>query len=153
MITIRKATLNDREIILFGNLAMARETEGKVLDSQVVRQGVTALLSDARKGVYYLAEINGKIAGQLMITTEWSDWRNREFWWIQSVYIHPEFRRQGIYSALHTEIRSLARRAGNVCGLRLYVDKQNRLAQKTYASQGMVPAHYDLYEEDWALHS
>jgi len=149
MIAIRKATLNDREIIIAGNLAMARETENKSLDSHTVRQGVTALLSDFNKGIYYLAEIDNQIAGQLMITTEWSDWRNREFWWIQSVYIWPQYRRRGVYSALHRQIRRWAQESDAVCGLRLYVDRDNINAQQTYKSLEMVRAHYELYEEDW----
>ncbi len=153
MITIRKATVEDRDIIVDNNMAMALETENKTLDQDIVRQGVTTVLSDSNKGMYYLAEIDGEIAGQLMITKEWSDWRNQEFWWIQSVYVPPKFRRKGVYSTLHRQVREWAEKSDSVCGLRLYVDRNNVAAQHTYESLGMTHAHYELYEEDWALTS
>ncbi len=151
MITIRLAEPTDRELIIAGNQKMALETESRTLDELTVTKGVDTVFADPTKGQYYIAEVDGKPAGQLMITTEWSDWRNRDFWWIQSVYILPEFRRNGVYSAMHRKIRELAQENGSVCGIRLYVDEDNIRAQKTYHSQGMIQARYLMFEEDWVL--
>ncbi|MCH7621944.1 MAG: GNAT family N-acetyltransferase [Chloroflexi bacterium] len=145
-ITIRRAIGSDLETIVDFNSAMARETEGKTLDLGRLRPGVAAVLADGGWGFYLLAEIAGQVAGQLMITTEWSDWRNAYFWWIQSVYVIPEHRRRGVYRALDQQVRAQARLRGNVCGVRLYVDRRNHGAQKVYSSLGMCPSHYDMYE-------
>jgi GNAT superfamily N-acetyltransferase len=134
------------------NVAMAWETEGKALDPHRVRRGVAAVLEEpGSRGDYYLAELAGRPVGQLLITTEWSDWRNGYFWWIQSVYVHPEHRRRGVYRTLHRHVLSEARRRGDVCGLRLYVDRDNRRAQGVYASLDMRRARYDLWETDFVL--
>jgi GNAT superfamily N-acetyltransferase len=125
---------------------MAQETEGLELNIDRLQRGVKALFNDPFKGVYYVAEINGEIVGQLMITYEWSDWRNATFWWIQSVYVHPEFRKQGIFRFLYQHIEALAKQRGDVCGLRLYVEKENERAQKTYESLGMKSSHYQMME-------
>lgn len=101
-------------------------------------------------GVYYLAEQDGRVVGQLLITFEFSDWRDGLFWWIQSVYVHPSARRGGVYRALHRHVEQEARKSGTACGLRLYVDKRNTRAQQVYRSLGLVPTEYDLYEADWS---
>ena len=129
---------------------MALETEGKNLDPDALHAGVAAVLEDGLKGFYLLAELGaegrGNPVGQLLVTSEWSDWRNAYFWWIQSVYVLPEHRRRGVYRALDQQVRVQAKLRGNVCGVRLYVDRQNHGAQKVYSSLGMVPSHYDMYE-------
>lgn len=117
------------------------------LDAEVVRQGVAAVLGDEHKGRYYVAVVNGTIVGQLMITYEWSDWRNGMFWWIQSVYVTPDFRRRGIYRTMYQQVKDLAASEPGVCGFRLYVEHENTRAQKTYEDLGMSAAPYRMYEE------
>ena len=143
---IRSATAADVETLVRFNAAMADETEDKALDQDVLRRGVTALLEDPLRGRYLLAEEDGATLGALAITLEWSDWRNGWFWWIQSVYVPPEARRRGVYRALYAKVLDEARAAGDVCGLRLYVERENAPAQETYASLGMSPAAYQMYE-------
>lgn len=133
------------------NVAMALETEAKTLVEGRLRAGVLALLQNEALGFGWLAEVENRPAGQLFITTEWSDWRNAYFWWIQSVYVAPEFRRQGVYRALEGQVRRDARAAGNVCGLRLYVARDNRAAQQVYVNLGMTLSHYDFYEVEFEL--
>ena len=99
------------------------------------------------RGFYLVAEVAGAVAGCLLITYEWSDWRNRMFWWIQSVYVKPEFRGRGVYTALDGKVRELAAREGNVCGFRLYVHKGNARAQEVYRSLGMEETAYLVYED------
>ena len=149
-IKVRRATTTDLETLVRFNSAMALETEAKTLDLAMLRAGVLAALENEALGFYFLAEIKGRAAGQLLITTEWSDWRNAYFWWIQSVYTDPEFRRQGVYRALERQIREEALASGNVCGVRLYVDKSNYAAQQVYVNLGMSPSHYDLYEIEFS---
>ncbi len=149
MITIRRATPADAETIALFNEAMARETEGKTLDASTIREGVRALLARPDRGFYIVAEEGGTVLGQLMITFEWSDWRNGLFWWIQSVYVRPERRGAGVYRALHERVRGMAREAGGVCGLRLYVERANAVAMATYRRMGMEETHYRLFEEIW----
>ena len=148
---IRHAFLSDAEALAAYNSAMARETEHLDLDAARLLAGVRAVLADASKGFYLVAESGGRVVGQMMITFEWSDWRNGVFWWIQSVYVHPDFRRRGIFSRLYEHAAGLARSAGNVCGLRLYVEKENRNAQRTYERLGMHQTAYELYEIDFVL--
>ena len=145
----RAATLEDSEAIQAFNIAMALETEGKSLCPETISGGVRALIEDPSKGFYLVAERKGAIVGSLLVTKEWSDWRNGSFWWIQSVYVSPEYRRQGVYKALHFYAAEDARQKGNVCGLRLYVDKDNTIAQGVYAGLRMRPTHYDMYEIDF----
>jgi ribosomal protein S18 acetylase RimI-like enzyme len=147
-LTIRSADASDAETIARFNEEMARETEGKTLDPETIRAGVKALLGDADRGFYLLAERGGRVVGALMITTEWSDWRNGAFWWVQSVYVRPEARRQGVYSALYAEVKGRAEDADDVCGLRLYVDKDNTPARTTYETLGMTETAYRMYEEE-----
>lgn len=144
---IRIANLEDAASLVEFNQAMAFETEGKQLDTQTLRSGVEAVLSDKKKGFYAVAESGDKIVGGLMVTFEWSDWRNNWFWWIQSVYILPEFRGQKIYSRLYDFIKQDAEKSGNICGFRLYVERENGTAQKVYEKCGMNASHYLMYEE------
>ena len=145
------AQKSDGDIIIDFNQKMAMETESRKLADHVIGPGVRDILADKNKGLYLLAkDENGAIVGQLMVTYEWSDWRNGMFWWIQSVYVAPHARRQGIYRRLHDEVRKMARDSGQACGIRLYVEKENTGAQKTYEDIGMTPSHYLMYEEDWS---
>lgn len=146
MITIRPATPADGETLARWAEAMALETEGKQLDSATVRAGIAAGLADAAKARYFVAEADGTVAGTLMLTTEWSDWRNGWWWWIQSVYVAPEARRLGVFRALYAHVETEARRTPGVCGLRLYVENDNTRAQATYAALGMVDARYRVFE-------
>lgn len=150
-INVRRGIPSDLETIAGFNAAMALETEGKTLDRERLRSGVAAVLADDRLGFYLLAEVRGRTAGQLMVTTEWSDWRNGYFWWIQSVYVESRFRRQGVYRALDHHVRTEAHKRADVCGLRLYVDRDNRVAQAVYASLDMQHSNYDMYEIDFIL--
>jgi len=145
-IIIRNATYLDISNIVGFNNAMALETEGKTLDYITLKQGVSEVLSDPLKGFYLIAVFSGSVVGQLMITSEWSDWRNGYFWWIQSVYVKPENRLHGIYRALNEEVLSLAKNNGNICGIRLYVDRDNTIAQRVYHNLGMSTSNYDMYE-------
>ena len=128
------------------NIAMASETEDKALDPITLQQGVSEVLSNPVKGFYLLAVFSETIVGQLMITSEWSDWRNGYFWWIQSVYVKRDHRKRGVYKALNEEVLNLARLNGGICGIRLYVDKDNTAAQQVYRNLGMSESNYDMYE-------
>lgn len=143
---IRKANLSDLDALVQFNQAMAHETEQKELDTNTLTRGVSRVLEQPAHGFYLLAEINHTTAGSLLITEEWSDWRAARFWWIQSVYVKPEYRRQGIYRTLYQEVQNLAQAAGDICGLRLYVERENVNAQKTYQNLGMHESHYLMYE-------
>ena len=148
-IEIRRATPADVETLVAFNAAMARETEDKDLDLASLRAGINALLKDEALGFYLVADIDGQAVGQLMITTEWSDWRNAHFWWLQSLYVLPDYRRKGVFRHLYSYIQAQAGRAGNVCGLRLYVERTNRHAQQVYVNLGMELSHYDMYEVEF----
>jgi GNAT superfamily N-acetyltransferase len=143
---IRDGRPGDAAIIAAYNSAMARETEGRGLDPGVIGPGVEALLQDERKGRYWVAECNGKVIGQLMVTYEWSDWRNGMIWWIQSVYVAPEWRRKGVFSALFHHVKSLVEVTPKAVGLRLYVEESNTRAQGTYAALGMAKPNYIVME-------
>jgi ribosomal protein S18 acetylase RimI-like enzyme len=147
---IRPARAADAADIARFNVAMALETEHKALDPATMRAGVDAVFADARHGFYLVAESGGANAACLMVTYEWSDWRNGQWWWLQSVYVRPEFRRRGIFSALHAEVDRLARAAPGVIGLRLYVERANASAQRTYAALGMRDAGYHVYEAEFS---
>jgi len=149
-IVIRIGTIDDLESVAAGNAALALEAEGRQLAPDAVRAGVRRVLADPTRGVYYLAERDGKVVGQLLITREWSDWRDGWFWWIQSVYVTPAARRQGVFRALYEHVCAAARRAGEVCGVRLYVDARNVRAQQVYERLGMQRTEYCLYELDWS---
>jgi GNAT superfamily N-acetyltransferase len=148
---IRAAVARDVEALAANHRAMALETEGKALDPVLTLRGTSAVVEDASKGFYLVAEREGRLVAQLLVTFEWSDWRNGTFWWIQSVYVVPEARRTGCYRALHDHVLATARAQKDVCGVRLYVDKENLRAQATYTAMGMAVAHYDLYEIDFVL--
>ena len=148
-IHIRRAIPADAGFIVESNIAMALETEGMDLAQDVVRPGVAAVLADNSLGFYVVAEIGDELAGQLMVTFEWSDWRNGLWWWIQSVYVRPEYRRRGLYTALHRHVAEAAKATGGVCGLRLYVEQENTLAQGVYQSLDMSPTRYHMYEVEF----
>lgn len=149
-IAIRRAVPTDADFIARGNVAMALEAEHKRLDPDTVRAGVQAVLDDPGKGRYFVAEADGRVVGQLMITFEWSDWRNGIFWWIQSVYVLPDARRRGVFQALFAHLDCLARADRTVCGIRLYVERENDRAQAAYRRCGMSDAGYDVMEVDYS---
>ena len=143
---IRDATLADLEFIAAANLALARETEGQVLDPALLVPGVRALFEEPGRGNYYLAEIDGRPVGQLMTTYEWSDWRDGVFLWIQSVCVLPEYRGSGAFRALFGHLRELARADSRICGIRMYVDRGNERALQVYQRLGMYRSNYDVME-------
>ena len=143
---IREAGTADSADIAAGNITMAQETEGKGLDPNSIGPGVQAILEDPTKGRYWVAESAGEVIGQLMITYEWSDWRNGTIWWIQSVFVRPDWRRKGVFSALYRHVESLMRSEPGVIGLRLYVEDNNQRAQRTYEALGMVKPSYLVME-------
>ena len=144
--TVRVATPEDASVIVKFNASMALETEGLVLDSKSLADGVQAVLADPLKGFYLVIETAGRPRACLMITTEWSDWRNGFFWWIQSVYVHSDFRGKGLYKAMNLFLHEQAQQAKDVVGIRLYVEKDNRTAQLVYQKLGMHQTDYLLYE-------
>lgn len=148
---IRPATVDDAEFLVHGNASMALETEQLSLDLERLRDGVHALFEDPGRGRYYIAERRGRRVGQMMITHEWSDWRNGTFWWIQSVFVEPAFRGQGVFKALYAHVERLARAEARVCGLRLYVEQNNARAQQTYEHCGMKRTAYQMFEVDFVL--
>jgi ribosomal protein S18 acetylase RimI-like enzyme len=143
---IRLATPADAGVLIEFNAAMALETEGKELLTDVIGAGVRSLLGNPAAGFYVVAE-QDSVLGSLMITKEWSDWRNGTFWWIQSVYVRPEFRRQGVYRSLYRHVQEIAAKDPAVCGFRLYVERENSHAQATYRSLGMKETHYKVFED------
>ena len=145
--TVRSAGADDIPALVDFNRRMAMETEDKQLDADILTSGVGAVLDDPRRGFYLIAEVDGQIAGALMVTTEWSDWRDGDFWWVQSVYVKHEFRRRGVFRALYQETRQLAKDTPRVRGCRLYVDRHNATAQATYAKLGLVETDYKMLEE------
>ena len=128
------------------NILLARQTEGRELEPQRVAAGVAALLADPAKGTYYVAEREGQVIGQLLVTLEWSDWRNGWFWWIQSLYVTQDWRGCGVFTALFRHLKDQASRRTDVCGLRLYVENENHRARSTYERLGMRRTSYHLYE-------
>lgn len=150
---VRPAVAADAETLVSFNAAMAQETEDKPLDLAVLRRGIDALLGDPARGRYLVAVEAGEVLGALAITTEWSDWRNGWFWWIQSVYVTPGARRRGVYRTLHDAVLESARADEQVCGVRLYVEHENAVARRTYESLGMTETGYRLYEVDFRLTS
>ncbi|MBX9678022.1 MAG: GNAT family N-acetyltransferase [Gemmataceae bacterium] len=142
---IRTASEADLEMIVDFNAALAEESEGKTLDPAKLRPGVAAALADPHKGRYFLAEHGGRVVGQMLITYEWSDWRNGWFWWIQSVYVTLDHRRKGVFRGLFDHVRQLALAEG-VIGVRLYVEKENTRAHATYQSLGLDWTSYLVME-------
>ncbi|QVL29818.1 GNAT family N-acetyltransferase [Telmatocola sphagniphila] len=146
---IRRASVTDIAVLVEFNRRLAWETEHKKLLPETLTSGVTAIFSDPAKGFYLVAEVNGVVVGQLMITYEWSDWRNGWFWWVQSVYVQAEHRRGGVFRSLFQEAEKLGHEQGNVVGLRLYVEKENERGQKTYQSLGMEEIPFLMYQKGW----
>ena len=149
-ISIRDATLHDAATIADYNNRMAEETEGKSLDAALIRPGVRRLLENSAHGRYWVAERSGMLAGQIMVTYVWSVWRIGQIWWVQSVYVHNVLRRAGVFTALYRHVESLAKADPDVCGIRLYVEKENIRAQRTYDALGMMHTDYRIMETMFA---
>ena len=146
---VRAAVAGDLEALVAGNLALADESERVRLDADTLRAGIRALLESRAPGRYWVAELDGRCVGQLLITFEWSDWRNRMVWWIQSVYVVPDARGRGVFRMLYDVARREAQAAG-AGGLRLYVDTTNTRAQAVYTALGMNGDHYRVFEDMFA---
>lgn len=148
-ISIRRARPEDAATIAKNNTAMAQETENKKLDQPTLQTGVDEALNNPQRGFYLLAEKDGRVVGQTLITYEWSDWRNGNFWWIQSVYVDPAERKSGVFRALYEHVLRTAEERPDIIGLRLYVHRDNQRAHEVYRSLGMNPAHYNMFEKDF----
>jgi GNAT superfamily N-acetyltransferase len=152
---IRAANLDDVESIITFSAAMALETENRQLNVARLREGTLSLLNTPSYGFFIVAEIRDgeqrRLIGQLMITYEWSDWRNGVFWWIQSVYVDPAWRRRGVFRRIHEAVVSQAKADVKVCGLRLYVEQDNHTAEAVYQRVGLKRSVYKVYEEDFVL--
>jgi len=146
MIHYRDANPNDALDIVEFQIAMARETEDFALDRGICTRGVEAVFADRSLGRYFVAEAESSLIASLMITPEWSDWRSGLVWWIQSVYVRPEFRRRGVYAGLYEHVKRIAENSETVKGIRLYVDKRNSAAQEVYRRMGMNGEHYQVFE-------
>lgn len=146
---VRLAEEKDTRTLAKFNLALAWETERKRLEMPVVTRGLRTLLNNPQHGFYTVAEVAGRVVGCIMITYEWSDWRCGQFWWIQSVYVDPEFRRQGVFRKLYEYLKEKASGEPNVCGFRLYVEHSNLAGQSTYAGLGMEEVSYKFFEESF----
>lgn len=144
---IRQATHQDAGELTEFNISMARETEGLELKPGIIGAGVRAMIDNPERGFYLVVELDNGIQASLMVTTEWSDWRNGTFWWIQSVYVRPQYRRQGLYRELYARVKELAEQEPSVCGFRLYVERDNATAQQTYRALGMSQTDYHIFEE------
>ena len=147
---VSRGEVCDIDTIVQFQADMAMESEGCVLNKEKVTKGVTAAMLDDSKGIYWVAKYEGRTIGSLMITREWSDWNNEWYWWIQSVYVTPEYRKQGVYKAMYQKVKDAAKE-NNVSQIRLYADKTNLSAQKAYQSLGMHESHYLMFEEDLGL--
>jgi GNAT superfamily N-acetyltransferase len=145
-IRIREADVTDAGDIAAFQRAMARETEEVELDAAIVDRGVRAVFDEPARGRYFVAEGEGRVIASLLITYEWSDWRNGNVWWIQSVYVRPEFRRRGVYARMYDHVRGIVEGDANVRGIRLYVDRRNAPAQDVYRRCGMNGEHYLVFE-------
>jgi GNAT superfamily N-acetyltransferase len=150
---IREARSDDWPAIAEFNRRMALETERKRLEPGVVAAGVQRVLADPALGCYFVAENNGELIGQLMITLEWSDWRNATFWWLQSVYVTEPWRGRGVLRGLYNHVEALARATGTVCGIRLYMDEHNVRAHRAYEALGIRRGTYLLLEKELPLDS
>ena len=152
---VRLAKLEDAATIASFSAAMALETEGRRLDLDRLHDGTVALLNSPDRGFFMVAELEQadyrQLLGQLMITYEWSDWRNGTFWWIQSVYVDPAWRRQSVFRLMHDTVMAIAKTSPNVCGIRLYVDESNGAAQAVYRKVGLAPSSYAVFETDFVL--
>jgi len=143
---IRKAETTDAKSIIGFQLKMAKETENIDLDIKILTKGVSTAFKDHSKGIYYIAQDQGKVVASLFTTYEWSDWRNGLILWIQSVYVLPEFRQKGFFNKMYQHLKSMVEKSDEYLGLRLYVDHTNVKAQKVYAKIGMDGEHYKMYE-------
>lgn len=143
---IREAIPNDLDVIVKFNMNLAKETESKVLSEDNLKKGVLKVINGEIQGKYFVCEINNLIVGQMMILYEWSDWRNGNFIWIQSVYVDKEYRKHGVFKMLFNHVKDYCYSGENFIGLRLYVEKNNDRAQKVYSSLGMYKNDYDMYE-------
>ena len=154
-IVVRQAGYADVDVLVEFSAAMAQETEGRRLDRDRLRNGTLAVLDAPERGFFIVAEIldrdRSQLAGQLMVTFEWSDWRNGVFWWVQSVYVDQAWRRQGVYRAMHAAIVARATANPQVCGIRLYAEQNNHEAQAVYQRVGLVSSGYVIYEQDFVL--
>ena len=157
-VTVREATLDDVDVLVTFQLARGEETDsyarvttGKGPDPALLRAGIAAVFRSAERGFYIIAEVEGRSVAMLLVTYEWNEVRNATFWWIQSVYVDATWRRKGVYRTMHDYIFGAARARHEVCGVRLYVERTNRIAQQTYSSLGMAKSHYDMYEVDFVL--
>ncbi len=145
-ITIRKATLDDLATIVEYNQRLAQETEDKRLDTETLTAGVRTILADSTKGEYFVAEADDRVIGQIMYTREWSDWRNGDLLWLQSVYVHADYRGQGVFGQLLAQLQNIADSNPEVAGLRLYVEVENETAQKTYEKHAFKNPGYLVME-------
>lgn len=143
---IRKARIEDLKTIVKFNYNLAKETEDKELNLEILRNGVKAMIEDSSKGQYYVYEVNGRVVGQIMFTYEWSDWRNGMFLWVQSVYVDSDYRKKGIYKKLYHNVKNICDNNDGIAGIRLYVEKENINAKATYESLGMSECNYNMYE-------
>jgi GNAT superfamily N-acetyltransferase len=152
---IRQARPEDAATIVSFSAAMALETEGRRLDLDRLYLGTIALLESPNRGFFMVAELeradDRQLLGQLLITYEWSDWRNGAFWWIQSVYVDPSWRRQSVFRRMHETVMAAAKTSSNVCGVRLYVEESNSAAQAVYRKVGLTPSSYAIFETDFVL--
>ncbi|UCF16593.1 MAG: GNAT family N-acetyltransferase [Phycisphaerales bacterium] len=146
---IRIGEDRDIETLAKFNMALAWETEGKRLEPDVVTRGLKTLFKNPQYGFYTVAEVAGQVVGCTLITYEWSDWRCGLFWWLQGVYVEPEFRRRGVFGKVYEFLKEKASRERNMCGFRLYVEHSNLAGQNTYAAVGMKETSYKLYEESF----
>ncbi len=145
-IIIRDATPADAGTIADYNNRLAEETEARSLAPDLIGPGVAAFLADPSKGRYWLAVVDDRIIAQIAVTYEWSDWRNGMIWWVQSVYVHADYRRRGVYSSLYRHVESQARSDSDVIGIRLYVERDNERAKTTYADLGMNMTNYRIMQ-------
>lgn len=145
MVTIRKANRHDSDAIIGFQQKMAWETENLTLDRAVLDKGVAAVFENPGRGQYYVAENEGTVIASLLITYEWSDWRNSDVWWFQSVYVLPDYRRSGVFRQMYLYIKEEGEKQG-IAGLRLYVESNNKRAMATYEALGMHSEHYTMYE-------
>ncbi len=146
VIAIRSAITSDVDAIVDFNIALCRETEGRELDRATVTEGVKRFVSEPMRGEYFLAVIDGEVVGQTAHTFEWSDWRNGEIWWIQSVYVKPQYRGSGVFRALFAHIKQLGDADTECCGIRLYMERENHAARQSYLNLGFKETGYEVFE-------
>ena len=150
-ISVREATPLDIDALVDLSAALALDTEGKTLDRERLKQGTVAVFEFPENGFYIVAEADGEIAGAIMVGFEWSDWRNANFWWVETVYVKSEWRRRGVYRSMSDWVYKTARSRSDVCGIRLYSDRKNDVAQRTFLNLGMIKSRYDLFEVDFVF--